>query len=281
MPSLFGNIYMVLLAVIVLILFVGFVLLLANRYKRCPSNRVLVIFGKVGTGQTCKTIHGGAAFVLPLVQDYAFLSLEPLQIEVPLRDALSIENIRVNVPSVFTVAVGTEPEVMQNAAIRLLGLDNNQIRKQTEDIIFGQLRQVIATMHIEDINRDREQFLANIQNSVEPELRKIGLVLINVNITDITDAPGYIEAIGQKPASQAIQQARGDVAEQEKLGEVRVAEAEREKLVQVANANRSREIGIREAQRDQAVRVAELEREQKVAEQAAVFARDAQVKDEE
>jgi len=179
------------------------------------------------------------------------------------------------------VAVGTEPEVMQNAAIRLLGLDTQQIKKQTEDIIFGQLRQVIATMHIEDINRDREKFLTNIQDSVEPELRKIGLVLINVNITDITDESGYIEAIGQKAASTAIQQARGDVAEQEKLGEIRVAEAEKEKSVQVANANRSREIGIREAQRDQIVRVAELEREQGVAQQAAIFARDAQVKDEE
>jgi flotillin len=250
-------------------------------YKRCPSNRILVIYGKVGGGQTCKTIHGGAAFVIPIIQEHAYLSLEPIQIEVPLKDALSIENIRVNVPSVFTVAIGTEPEVMQNAAIRLLGLDTAQIKKQSEDIIFGQLRQVIATMHIEDINRDREKFLTNIQNSVEPELRKIGLVLINVNITDIMDESGYIEAIGQKAASQAIQQARGDVAEQEKLGEIRVAEAEKEKYVQVANANRSREIGIREAQRDQAVRIAELEREQVVAEQAAVYARDAQVKDEE
>lgn len=275
------NSYWVMLALVVLVLFAGFVLLLAKRYKRCPSNRVLVIYGKVGGGLSSKTIHGGAAFVMPLIQDYAYLSLEPIQIEVPLKDALSIENIRVSVPSVFTVAVGTEPEVMQNAAIRLLGLDTPQVKKQSEDIIFGQLRQVIATMHIEDINRDREKFLTNIQNSVEPELRKIGLVLINVNITDITDESGYIEAIGQKAASQAIQQARGDVAEQEKLGEVRVAEAEKEKLVQVANATRSREIGIREAQRDQAVRIAELDREQKVAEQAAVFARDAQVKDEE
>jgi flotillin len=281
MLSFMSNPYVAMLIVVVLVLFFGFVLLLAKRYKRCPSNRVLVVYGKVGGGRSCTTIHGGASFVIPLIQDYAYLSLEPIQIEVPLKDALSSENIRVNVPSVFTVAIGTEPEVMQNAAIRLLGLDTHMIKKQAEDIIFGQLRQVIAMMHIEDINRDRETFLVNIQNSVEPELRKIGLVLINVNITDITDASGYIEAIGQKAASQAIQQARGDVAEQVKLGEVRVAEAEKEKFVQVASASKMREIGMREAQRDQAVRVAELERDQKVAEQAAVYARDAQVKEEE
>jgi len=233
---------------------VGTVILLKTNYKRCSSNQVLVIFGKTSQGQAAKTVHGGAAFVIPLIQDYRYLSLEPIQIEIPLRGALSIENIRVNVPSVFTVAVGTQPDVMTNAAIRLLDLSVQDVRKQAEEIIFGQLRQVIASMGIEDINRNRDTFLEHIQNSVEPELKKIGLVLINVNITDITDESGYIDAIGKKAASQAIQQARGDVADQEKLGEVRVADAEREKVIQVASATKLREIGTREAQREQAVR---------------------------
>ena len=168
--------------------------------------------------------------MVPLLEDYAYLSLEPMQIEIPLRGALSFENIRVNVPSVFTVAIGTEPALMQQAAIRLLGLTVGEIRKQAEEMIFGQLRQVIASMRIEDINRDRDKFLEHIQNSLEPELAKIGLLLINVNITDITDESGYIDAIGQKAASQAIQKARGDVADNEKMGEVRVAKAEREKI---------------------------------------------------
>ncbi len=273
--------WLVIMAMFVALVFVSFVMLLAKRYKRCPSNCVLVIYGKVGKGDTAKCIHGGAAFIWPLIQDYAFLPLEPIQIEVPLKDALSMENIRVSVPSVFTVAIGTELETMQNAAIRLLGLDPMHMKKQAEDIIFGQLRQVIASMQIDDINRDREKFLHNIQNSLEPELRKIGLVLINVNITDITDESGYIEAIGKKAASQAIQQARGDVAEQEKLGETRVAQADRDKLVQVADANKQREIGIRDAKREQSVRVAELDRDQQVGEQKAAFDKEMQVKDAE
>jgi len=252
--------------------------LLAKQYKRCPSNRILVIYGKSGSTHLAATcIHGGAKFVVPLIQDYAWLSLEPMQIEIPLRGALSIENIRVNVPSVFTVAAGTTPELMQNAAIRLLGLSSHEIQKQSEDIIFGQLRQVIASMQIEDINRDRDIFLSNILNSLEPELKKIGLVLINVNITDITDESGYIEAIGQKAASEAIQKARGDVADNEKMGEIRVAEAEREKAVSVANADKVREVGTRQAMREQAVRVAELDKEQEVGEQTAVFQQEAQV----
>lgn len=260
----------------------GLMTLFSSRYKRCPSNRILIIYGKAGRGgDAAKCIHGGAKFVLPLIQDYAYLSLEPIQIEIPLRGALSMENIRVNVPSVFTVAIGTTPEVMQNAAIRLLGLATEDIEKQAQDIIFGQLRQVIASMSIEQINRDRERFMESIQASLEPELRKIGLVLINVNITDITDESGYIDAIGQKAASQAIQQARGDVADQVRLGEGRVAEADRDKAIQVASATKLRQIGTREAEREQAVRIAELAKEQSVGEQKAKFEQDAQVKDSE
>jgi flotillin len=261
------------------ILLFSFLLFVAQRYKRCPSNKVLVIYGRTRGGHAAACIHGGASFVWPLVQDYAFLSLEPIQIEVPLRGALSIENIRVNVPSVFTVAVGTEPDIRQNAAIRLLGLTGEEVKQQAADIIFGQLRQVIASMRIEDINRDRDTFLQNVQTSLEPELRKIGLVLLNVNITDITDESGYIEAIGRKAASQAVQKAKVDVAEQEKLGQIGVAEAERERSISVANAVKLRDIGTREAQREQAIRLAQLEKEQKVGEQTAAYERDAQIKE--
>jgi flotillin len=253
------------------------VLFWVSRYKRCPANKVLVISGKVGE-KGLDTRVGGGKFVWPVIQEFDYLSLEPIQIDIPLKDALSFENIRVSVPSEFTVAVGTEQAVRDNAAIRLLKLDQQQIKRQAQVIILGQLRQVIASMKIEEINRDRETFLHNIQHSLEPELKKIGLVLLNVNITDINDESGYIEAIGRKAAAEAVQKARGDVADQEKLGEVRVAEAEREKQIQVANANKLREIGIREAQREQAVRLAELEKEQKVGEQTAALERDAQIK---
>ena len=276
-----GSIWYVAAAVAVGVVLFTFVLLIINRYKRCPSNRVMVIYGKTGGGNAAKCVHGGAALVWPLIQDYAYLNLDPIQIEVPLKGALSMENIRVNVPSVFTVAIGTDPATMQNAAIRLLGLDTDDIKQQAGDIIFGQLRQVIASMKIEDINRDRDKFLENIQTSLEPELKKIGLVLINVNITDITDESGYIEAIGRKAAATAIQQAKIDVAEQEKSGQIGVAEAEREKAISVAEKTKEREIGTRSALREQAVKIAQLDKERTVGEQQAAFERDALIKEAE
>jgi flotillin len=270
--------FLVLICIATVMLVFIILFLVIKYYRRCPSNRILVIYGRTRTGNAAKCIHGGAALVVPLVQDYAYLNLEPMQIEVPLRGALSIENIRVNVPSVFTVAIGTTPEIMQNAAIRLLGQSADEITKQAEEIIFGQLRQVIASMKIEDINRDRETFLQHIQNSLEPELRKIGLVLINVNITDITDESGYIDAIGQKAASEAIQKARGDVAEELRKGEIRVAEADRDKVVQVASATKEREVGVRDAARDQAIRIADLDKSQQIGEQTAAYQRQSQIK---
>jgi len=275
------NPYLLAIVVAAVLIAFGFLLMLIKRSKRCPSNRILVIYGKTTEGRSARCLHGGGAFVWPLIQDFEFLNLDPMQIGIPLKGALSAENIRVNVPSVFTVAIGTEPATMQNAAIRLLGLQTTAIVKQTEDIIFGQLRQVIAAMRIEDINRNRDQFLASIQKSLEPELVKIGLVLINVNITDITDESGYIEAIGRKAASEAIQQADIDVAEQVKKGSIGVAAADRDKAVQVASAHREQEIGTKEAERDQIVRVAELTKDKTVGERTASFEQEVQIKERE
>jgi flotillin len=270
---------LVIIAIVVMVM--GTLIVLAKRYKRCPSNRILVIYGRTGKGQASRSLHGGGAFVWPLIQSYDYLALDPIQIEIPLQGALSMENIRVSVPSVFTVAIGTDPDAMTNAAVRLLGLPTRDIMKQAEDIIFGQLRQVIASMRIEEINRDRDVFLEKIQISLEPELKKIGLVLINVNIKDITDESGYIEAIGRKAAAEAIQQATIDVAQQNKKGAIGVADAEREQAIMVANAARERDIGTTAAVRERAVKVADLERERVVGEKQAEFNRDATIKDSE
>lgn len=257
----------------------GMLVLFASRYKRCPANKILVISGSVGSGHAARCISGGGAFVWPVIQEYAYLGLEPMRLDVPLGDALSLENIRISVPAVFTVAIGTEPEVRQNAAIRLLGMRHEEIEGTAHDIIVGQLRAVIAAMKIDEINRDRDGFLHKVQSQLEPELRKIGLVLINVNIKDLRDASGYLEALGKQAAQQAIQQARGDVAEQEKLGAIRVAQAEQEQVTAVAEAEKVREIALRETLREQAVRLAELDKEQAVGEQTAALERDAQVKE--
>ena len=222
------------------ILVVGAIIMLAallNRYRRCPSDKILVIFGTRGTNGSAKCIHGGGAFVWPIIQDYAYLSLTPISIEANLTNALSRQNIRVDVPCRFTVGISTEGDSMNNAAERLLGLKPADIQEMARDILFGQLRLVIASMSIEELNSDRDNFQENIMKNVEIELKKIGLKLINVNVTDIKDESGYIEALGKEAAAKAINEAKVSVAEQDKIGEIGRAEALKETRIRTSEAN--------------------------------------------
>ena len=232
---------------------------IANQYKRCPSNKIIVVYGKTGGERTAKCVHGGGTFIIPLIQDYGVLSLEPMTTDIDLKGALSKGNIRVAVPSTFTFGVSTEPTIMINAAERLLGLSRAEVITQASDIILGQLRLAIATLSIEEINQDREKFLEQINANVNTELKKIGLEIINVNIKDITDESGYIDAIGRKAAAEAINKAKVEVAQQEKLGAVGEAEANKEKEVQVAQQSAMTEIGRTNAKREQRIKTAELE----------------------
>ena len=229
--------------IILVFLFVAIV----NRYRRCPSDKVLVIYGNRGTSKSAKCVHGGGAFVWPIIEDYAYLSLTPIGIDANLTNALSKQNIRVDVPCRFTVGISTDPESMLAAAERLLGQSAQQIQELARDILFGQLRLVIATMSIEELNSDRDKFLEAITANVEVELKKIGLRLINVNVTDIKDESGYIEALGQEAAAKAINEAKVRVAEQEKIGEIGKAEAVRETRVRTAEANAQAVQGENEA----------------------------------
>ena len=230
--------------VVVVVLFTAIV----NRYRRCPSDKILVIYGGSSANKkSAKCVHGGGAFVWPIVEDYAYLSLTPISIDANLTNALSRQNIRVDVPCRFTVAISTDPDCMNAAAERLLGLTAGQIQELARDILFGQLRLVIATMSIEELNSDRDKFLEAISSNVEGELKKIGLRLINVNVTDINDESGYIEALGQEAAAKAINEAKVRVAEQEKIGEIGKAEANRETRVRTAEANAQAVQGENEA----------------------------------
>lgn len=233
----------ILIAICVAVVIVFALLMgILSRYRKCPSDKILVIYGKVGSdkngqARSAKCVRGGAAFIMPIIQSYQFMDLTPISINVDLKNALSKQNIRVDVPSRFTVGISTELGIMQNAAERLLGLRMNEIQELAKDIIFGQLRLVVATMEIEEINNDRDKFLVAVSNNVEIELKKIGLRLINVNVTDINDESGYIEALGKEAAAKAINDAKKSVAEKDRDGEIGQANAQRDQRIQVAAAN--------------------------------------------
>jgi len=238
MVSIMRGITLIFIVVVVIFVFTLLILLL-SRYRKCPSDKVMVIYGKVGMNpdgspRSARCIHGGAAFIWPVIQSFQYMDLTPLTINVDLTNALSHQNIRVDVPSRFTVGISTETGVMQNAAERLLGLKMTEIQELAKDIMFGQLRLVIATMDIEEINTDRDKFLEAVSHNVETELKKIGLRLINVNVTDITDESGYIEALGKEAAAKAINDAKQSVAEKNRDGSIGASKAIRDERIAVA-----------------------------------------------
>lgn len=283
------------LVALLAVLVMAAVIAVVRRIRTCPSDKILVKYGQVGGDKSAKAIHGGTTFVWPIVQGYRYLDLTPMTVDIDLRGALSKQNIRVNVPSRFTFGIGTFQELMNNAAERLLSLDSHQVEDTAKDIIYGQLRATIAMMDIEEINGDREKFESRVLENIESELMKIGLRLINVNISDITDESGYIEALGQRAAAEAVNTAKVEVAQQERTGAVGSAEAEQEQRTRVADANAKAVTGenqamaveaasqadLREAQAEagrrgdaaEAVKAAAAEQEGYVAEQQAEIAR--------
>lgn len=221
---------------------------LISRYRMCPPDRILVVYGKLANGQSSKCYHGGSTFVIPFFQSYGYLDLSPMNIEIELKGALSSQNIRIDAPASFTIGISTDPEIMQNAATRLLGRSAEEIQHLASEIVMGQMRVVFASMTIEEINNDREKLISAITRGVEVELHKIGLRMINGNIRDIKDLSGYIDALGKEAAAKAINDAQIRVAQENQRGSVGRAEAERDQAIRVANAQAEARKGENTAQ---------------------------------
>jgi flotillin len=263
----------------VALLVVLFVFFLVSRYKRCPSDKILVVYGKTGGGASAKCYAGGAAFVWPVIQDYRYLDLTPLSIDGNLKDALSKQNIRVNVPSQFTVGIGEDESLMLAAANRLLSLNRDQVARLSQDIIMGQMRLVIANMDIEELNTDRDKFVSSVYSNVGEELHKVGLRLINVNVTDIQDESGYIAALGQEAAARAINEAEVKVAQEKRTGSIGRAEAHQEQRSKVAALTAQAEIGEAEAAQEQRIKIADANARAMVGEAEATQAQRIKVAD--
>ena len=246
------------LVAVILLTFIG----ILSRYRKCKSDEVLVVYGKTGGDKkSAKLYHGGAAFVWPIIQGYEFLSMKPMQIECKLTGALSAQNIRVDVPTTITVAISTDPEVMQNAAERMLGLTMDDKQNLITDVVYGQMRMVIADMTIEELNSDRDKFLAKVKDNIDTELRKFGLYLMNINISDIRDAANYIVNLGKEAESKALNEAQANIEEQEKLGAIKIANQIKERETKVAETRKDQDIAIAETKKQQEISVANADKD--------------------
>ena len=259
--------------ILVALTFIG----LLSRYRKCASDEILVVFGKAGkrtvfnekTGKNeeittpSKIIHGGGTFVFPVIQDWAKMSLKPIQIQTTV-SGVSSQMIKVSIPVTLTTGIGTTQLLMQNAASRFLTAKTSEISDQIKDILIGEMRSLMATMTIEEINADRIKFIGKAKENIETELNKVGFSIININNADISDDANYIKNLGQKAATKALAQAQADIAEEKKKGDIQIAETNKQREIAVAEAEKERETVVAQTKQEQEVKVAEINQEKAI-----------------
>ena len=246
------------LVLLVILTFVG----LMTRYKKAMPNMVLIVYGKLfkkESGPQCYV--SGAKFVLPIVQGYSYMSMEPLSISCGLNNVLDKNNIRVNVQSEITVAISSEPGVMKNAATRLLGMKEPEVVELLKSVIYGQLRLIISQLSVEELVSSRDKFLGECETNLSNELVKLGYALINVNISEIGDEAKIIENRGKKSEEEAKYSAEIAIQEQQKQGEIGVAAQKKDKEIKLSEIERDKQIQVAENEKQQAVKTAEIDYE--------------------
>ena len=176
-----GGTHMIILMITILVVGLGMLIFFFSRYQKCPSDRILVIYGKTGPRQSSKCLHGGAAFIWPVIQAYEFLDLTPIPIEINNKYSFS-DGSTIRNPVKCTVGISTEPSVMVNAAERLLGLQLTQVKDLASDMIDSSICDVIDRTQSIDNHTDKVGLTEKISEKLEGELRKIGLRMININL---------------------------------------------------------------------------------------------------
>lgn len=255
------------LVILVVLTFIG----LMSRYRKCPSNKMLIVFGKAGKDNKgnavpAKIIHGGGCFVWPIIQDYEYLSTLPIQISTQATDILSEQNINVSFPVNLTVGIDTASEAhKQAAASRLLGIPEKDLKVLLTNNLLGGLRAVVATLKIEEVNKDRNKFLEAAAQAIAPSLDELGLKIIDLNMEDLSDNDHYLENLSKKAVTKAESEAKADIAEMERDGAIKEAAARKEMETTVGKTNQEKDIQLAEIEKEKSEKTAEIEKLQKTA----------------
>lgn len=208
-------------------------------YHKVAPNEVLVVSGG---RQKYELVTGGSAWVIPLFRRIDRLNLNAFQLKLQANNVPSLEGVRVTVFAVASVKISTEEDMLRNAVTRFLGKDLGHIGLFAKEALEGSLRGVVAKLTVEELVKDRTKFSAEVQEQVTPDLRKLGLVLDNFLIQDISDSDGYIDALGAKRTSEVKRDAAIAEAEARRDEEIRVAEALRQAKIDSSEARRDGEV---------------------------------------
>lgn len=224
-------------------------------YVKAPPSTALIISG---LGNTPRILIGQGGICVPILEraDRLFLG----QISVPIRTETSVptnDYINVNVDAVAKVMVGRDTNSIQLAARNFLNFTPEEISKDLQDSLEGNMREIIGTLSIEAINTDRDSFSNEVITKAAPDMKKLGIEILSCNIQNVTDDQGLIVDLGADNTAKIKKRAAISKAEADR--DVAVARAQASKEANDAQVKADLEIAQR--QNDLAIKKAELKRQ--------------------
>lgn len=252
-------------AIIVVIVVIGMLLLfLAKRYKMVGPNQVLIVSGRKHKAQDAegnvtqrgfRVVKGGGTFVMPVVEQVAFLSLELLTIDVQTPEVYTSKGVPVKVDGVAQIKVKGDDISIATAAEQFLSKQVDEIKNIATQTLEGHLRAILGTMTVEDIYQNRDAFASKVQEVAAGDMANMGLSIVSFTIRDIRDAQGYLEALGKPRIAQVKRDAQIAQAEADRDAMIRSSQA-----VQAGQeAKFLADTKIAEAQRDYQSNVAQYQ----------------------
>jgi flotillin len=212
-------------------------------------------------------VRGGRAFRIPLLETVSYMDLRTFSIPVNVQNTFAKGGIPINVQAQANVKIASIPEgVFGNAVERFLGVHPNEIAKQAQETLTGNLRGVLASLSPEEANEDRTKFEQSLAEEATRDLNKLGLQLDTLKIQQIADEAGYLAAFGRMRTAEVLRNA--EIAEANARAETKLVQAEAEKRAKVAESQNSTQVA--EAENLLRVRRAELEQASQIAERTAL-----------
>jgi len=257
-------------------------LVIKNLYYICQPSEILIFAGSRQAVADEKTVgyrlvKGGSSIRKPLLEKVFRMNLTNMIIELKVTNAYSKGGIPLKVDGVANIKVAGEEPTIHNAIERLLGKSQKQIEKIAQQTLEGNLRGVLASLTPEQVNEDKMAFARSLLEEAEDDLQKLGLVLDNLQVQNISDDVNYLNSIGRKQRADLLRDARIaeartktesalQAAENHKNTSLRQVEAQTAKVRAEANrrlqdALTQREAGIAEAESEIAAEVARTQAE--------------------
>ena len=234
------------------------ILVFVNNYVKAEPNEALIFTGRKdkATGRGWRAVVGGAKFRVPVLERISRISLETMNLpDVTVEKAWSKEGVPVTIEAVANVKIASESELLAKAVERFLGTTPEQIKRIIKETLEGQLRDIIGVLTVEQLYQERDMFVQKVLEQSGDELAKIGVIIDIINIQDIRDEKGYLEALG-----------RGRTAEVKRDARIGEAEADRDAIKRSETAKREGEVVKAEQERQ----IAEAEKNRDVAKQKYV-----------